>query len=478
VFARPSGMADNRLAVVAVTAPDAVQRGREARQSVTRRGHAGWSPPAGRADPVDVLVEQGRHRVPQLLAIRYGRMLRSPFAFFRGAAAIMAADLATLPATGIHAQLCGDAHLGNFGAYAAPDRGLVFDCNDFDETLRGPWEWDVKRMAASAAVLGRERGLPAAERTDIVAAAVRAYRKAMAGFADMRALDVWYARQDVEPLMARWSRHLARDRRKDLNKTVAKARRKDSLRALRKLTYNMDGEPRIVSDPPLVLPLAELVEPGRQAEVREHVVGAVDEYQATLAPDRRHALSAYRPVDVAHKVVGVGSVGNRAWIVLMLGRGTDDPLFLQVKEAGPSVLEPFVAGDHDAVHGRRVVEGQRLMQGATDAFLGWVRFERDLDGARRDYYVRQLWDAKGAIALDTLDADELRRYAETCAWTLARAHARSGDGLAIAGYLGHGDRFDRAIADFAEAYADQNARDHAALAAAVEAGRLEADRTR
>jgi uncharacterized protein (DUF2252 family) len=442
------------------------------RAALPRSSHGRWEPAAGRADPVDLLVRQEQTRTPQLVPIRHGRMLRSPFAFLRGAAAIMAADLATTPVTGIRVQLCGDAHLANFGAYAAPDRSLVFDLNDFDETLPGPWEWDVKRLAASIAVCARDRGF---DEDDGVRAAVREYRRAMRRFAGMRTTEVWYARLDVAEQFVRWSEHLGPPRSKDLDKSLAKARRKDSLRALAKLTYVVDGEPRIVSDPPLVVPIAELLGDVEEARVRELFGGYLRDYERTLQNDRRHLLRGYRLVDVAHKVVGVGSVGTRAWIALLLGRDASDPLFLQFKEAEASVLAPFAGGRPAAHDGRRVVEGQRLMQAAGDVFLGWLRVASDTDGRSRDYHVRQLWDAKASAPLDTMSEDELQAYCEICGWTLARAHARSGDRFAIAAYLGTSDRFEAALGRFARHYADQNESDHAGLARAVQAGRLEAD---
>jgi uncharacterized protein (DUF2252 family) len=443
------------------------QRGKAARGVVPRSAHAPWEPAPDRPDPVATLVAQERTRTPQLLAIRHGRMLRSPFAFFRGAAAIMAADLAATPVTGIRVQCCGDAHLANFGAYAAPDRSLVFDLNDFDETLPGPWEWDVKRLAASIAVCARDRGF---DGDGAVRATAATYRQAMRRFAGMRALEVWYTRLDAE----RFASFVDGGEHKRLDRALAKARRKDSLRALAKLTYIADGVPRIVSDPPLVVPIAELLGEAEEARVRARLPGAIRDYARTLQNDRRRLLARYELADAAHKVVGVGSVGMRAWIALLLGRDASDPLFLQLKEAGPSVLEPFAGRSRVRSHGRRVVDGQRLMQAASDSFLGWLTDPADEAGNRRDYYVRQLWDAKGSVPLDELSARQLVTYGEICGWTLARAHARSGDGEAIAGYLGTGESFDRALANFAELYADQNERDHAALAAAVGDGRLEA----
>jgi uncharacterized protein (DUF2252 family) len=441
-------------------------RGKQARATVARSEHARWQPAPDRPDPVEVLAQQDRWRTPVLVPIRHERMLTSPFAFFRGAAAIMAADLASTPVTGLRVQLCGDAHLSNFGGFAAPDRSLVFDLNDFDETLPGPWEWDVKRLAASVAVAGRDRGFDPGARRAATIATVSAYREAIRRFADMRTIDVWYARFDVDEQFARLSQRVSAARRRQVEKGLAKARGKDSLRALRKLTYKVEGEPRIVSDPPLIVPLRDLLDDADVERLQDRLPGYMQAYQDTLQPDRRHLLSAYRAVDLAHKVVGVGSVGTRAWIVLMLGRDASDPLFLQLKEADRSVLEPFAGRSRPNNQGRRVVEGQRLMQAASDVLLGWLRSD-DPDGRRRDYYVRQLWDAKASVAIDTLDVAELTRYSEICGWTLARAHARTGDRVAIAAYLGRSDRFDKALATFAEAYADQNERDYAAFAAAV-----------
>ena len=400
-------------------------------------------------------------------------MVKTPFAFYRGAAAIMAADLAATPVTGVRAQLCGDAHLANFGGFAAPDRGFVFDVNDFDETLPGPWEWDVKRLAASFAVAGRDRGLGEGARRDAILANVRSYREAMRRFATMRTLEVWYARVDIATQLDRWADRRGAGTRKRVDRALQKARRKDNLRAVAKLTHVVDGTPRIVSDPPLIIPLDELLSAGEAEVTQDAILGLLRAYARSLEPDRRHLFSAFRAVDVAHKVVGVGSVGTRAWIVLLLGRDASDPLVLQVKEAQRSVLEPYTARAKQTNQGRRVVDGQRLMQAASDVLLGWLRAD-GLDG-RRDYYVRQLWDAKASAPIEEMDATQLRYYGEVCGWTLARAHARTGDREAIAAYLGSGDRFDRALADFAETYADQNERDHAALAAAVEAGTIAAD---
>jgi uncharacterized protein (DUF2252 family) len=452
------------------------QAGRTARQRAPRSAHALWEAAPDRRDPVATLERQAETRTPELVPVRYGRMARSPFAFFRGAAAIMAADLAATPVTGLQAQLCGDAHLANFGGFAAPDRSLVFDLNDFDETLPGPWEWDVKRLAASLAVAARDRGFDGAARRDVVVSGVRAYREAMRGFAEMRTIDVWYTRLDVERRFAQWGRRLDADSRKELDRGLAKARRKNSLRALSKLTYEVDGGPRIVSDPPLIVPIGELLGAADAAPNLARLEALLRDYRRSLPPDVRELAAGYRPVDLAHKVVGVGSVGMRAWIVLLLGRDDADPLFMQVKEAQPSVLEPFARRSSVRNEGQRVVRGQRLMQAAGDVLLGWLRVEEDIgDGRPRDYYVRQLWDAKASVPIELLSASELSAYAETCGWTLARAHARSADRVAIGAYLGASDGFDRALAAFAELYADQNERDHVALVAAIRAGRIAAD---
>jgi uncharacterized protein (DUF2252 family) len=450
-------------------------RGKAARAVAPRSAHAAWEPAADRVGPVEILRQQAATRTAQLVPIRHGRMLRSPFAFFRGAAAIMAADLAGTPATGLNVQLCGDAHLANFGVYAAPDRELVFDLNDFDETLPGPWEWDVKRLAASLAIAGRDLGLKHRERREAVLAAMCSYRGAMREFAGMRTLDVWYARLDVAEQFARWGASGDTAARRNADRTLAKARRKDSLRAVAKLTREVDGRLEIVSDPPLIVPLGELLPAAEAERVEEELKRLLRDYARTLQADRRHLFASYRPVEMAHKVVGVGSVGTRTWIVLLLGRDASDPLVLQIKQAQRSVLEPYTRRCRQANQGQRVVDGQRMMQAASDVFLGWLRVKQGIDDGTRDFYVRQLWDAKVSAPIEELDGHQLARYGEVCGWTLARAHARTGDREAIAAYLGKGDRFDTALAAFAETYADQNERDHAALAAAVDAGTLEAD---
>jgi uncharacterized protein (DUF2252 family) len=449
-------------------------RGKAARKKVPREQHAEFSP-ADRADPVALLEEQAASRVPELVPIRYGRMSVSPFTFYRGAALIMASDLATTPSTGIRTQICGDAHLSNFGMFASPERNLVFDINDFDETAPGPWEWDVKRLAASLEIGGRDVQFDDAARRAAVLAAVRAYREAMREFAPKPNLEVWYAHINVDKLMPELRAQAADpDRAKLLEKTLAKMRTKDSMSVFTKLTDSSGGEPRIVSQPPVLVPMDELVGADAAQAFHEVVRTVLRRYRRTLATDRRHLLEQFRFVDLARKVVGVGSVGTRAWIALMLGNDDQDPLFLQVKEAQESVLERFVGKSEYGNHGQRVVAGQRLMQASSDIFLGWDRVE-GIDGHLRDFYFRQLKDWKGSVEIEQLLPQGLAIYARLCGWTLARAHARSGDRVAIAAYLGKSDRFDQAIADFSVAYADQNERDHDAMKAAIESGRLTAE---
>ncbi|HEV7483712.1 MAG TPA: DUF2252 domain-containing protein [Solirubrobacterales bacterium] len=448
------------------------EQGRAARTSARRSAHGEWSAAADREDPVAILERQAASRVPELVPIRYGRMSASPFAFFRGAAAVMSADLATTPVSGLRVQACGDAHLSNFGAFAAPDRRLVFDLNDFDESLPGPWEWDVKRLAASFAIAGRENGLKRKQRAAAVLIAARTYREAMRAFAAQSNLEVWYARLDVEAVMGEIE---AEDPKavEQVRKGVDKARSKDSLRALEKLTHVVDGELRIRSEPPLLVPGEELLEDGQSHDdIGQILAGVLESYRDSLPADRQHLLDGYTMRHIARKVVGVGSVGTRAWVVLLTGADDGDPLFLQAKEAEASVLEPYAGASRYKNHGRRVVEGQRLMQAASDIFLGWCPAV-GLDGRDRDFYVRQLWDWKRSAEVESLTPRGLEVYARMCGWTLARAHARSGDRVALAAYLGAGDAFDTAIAEFAESYTEQSERDHAALVAAIDAGRVE-----
>ena len=447
-------------------------RGREARKAVPRSSHGEWAPAAGRPDPVATLHRQTATRLPELVPIRYGRMLVSPFTFYRGAAAVMAADLAETTSTGIVVQVCGDAHISNFGGFAAPDRRLMFGPNDFDETLPGPWEWDVKRMAASIEIAGRDIDLPAGLRRSIVEQAVRQYREAMLEFSRESLLDAWYERLDADELTARFGTRLDADGQELFDRTFEKARRKTSARAVRKLTEMVDGKPRFTSAPPLLTPIHEIY--GMDAHERErHARVLFDQYLDNLHPDRRHLVRSYTFADMARKVVGVGSVGTRAWVVLLVARDGRDVLVLQAKEAQPSVLEPFLGRSEYATQGERVVRGQRMMQAATDIFLSWQR-SASLDGVERDYYVRQLWDWKASADLSRMTEHGLLTYTRACAWSLARSHARSGDRLAIAAYLGKGAVFERAVAHFSELYADQNERDYERLRQAVAAGEVEA----
>jgi uncharacterized protein (DUF2252 family) len=445
--------------------------GRSARAAVSRSAHAELGSAGADRDPVGLLEQQAGSRVADLVPIRYGRMLSSPFAFFRGAALIMAHDLAQTPRTGLTVQLCGDAHLSNFGLFASPERRLVFDLNDFDETFPGPFEWDVKRLAASLAIAGRENGFPRPERQRIVLASMARYRTAMRDFAGRGHLEVWYAGVDtagVEPLL---TARLGKAQRTRLARTVAKAQTKDSAQAQERLTAVTDGARRIVADPPLVVPIADLLPDVERVELTRLMEDILEGYATTLSSDRRRLLASFRLVDVARKVVGVGSVGTRAWILLLEGRDGSDPLFLQAKEAQPSVLEGLAGPAELDDQGERVVAGQRLMQAAGDIFLGWQRV-RGLDGRQRDFYVRQLRDWKASAVVEEMVPDGMRAYGELCGWTLARAHARSGDRIAVASYLGNGASFDRAVARFAESYADRNEEDHRSLEEAVRTGRV------
>jgi len=463
-----------------LTREERVARGKEARAEVPRSHHAEFAPAPDRPDPVKLLQGDDALRVSELLPIRYGRMAVSAFTFFRGAALLMAADLAGTPRSGLVAQICGDAHLANFGLFASPERRLVFDINDFDETLPGPWEWDIKRLATSLEVAGRDNGYSTKQRRSIVLAAVAAYRKAMAGFAEKTVLEVWYAHADEDALKARFEeagrdRKLTAQQRKRAARTMAKARTKDNLGALGRFAGGQDGRPEIVADPPLIVPIRELVEYGTDnAELQEQLQGMLDVYRSTLEPERRALLDQYRLVDFARKVVGVGSVGTRSWMALLLGDDVRDPLFLQAKEAGPSALEQFVAPSEYDNAGQRVVVGQRLMQAVSDIFLGWVRV-KGLDGRTRDFYLRQLRDWKGSAEIEVMVPAGMQAYGELCGWTLARAHARSGDRIAIAAYLGSGPAFDVALGEFAQAYADQNEDDYQALTDAIRSGRVVAE---
>ena len=459
-----------RAAAPGASPDERAKLGKVARSDVPRSSHGDWEPASDRPNPVDVLEGQATSRVPELVPLRYGRMLVSPFTFYRGAAAIMAADLAATPTSGLWAQLCGDAHLSNFGGYAAPDRELVLDVNDFDETLPGPWEWDLKRLAASLEIAGRDRGFSDAEREAVVLAGAGEYRQRMRDLAGLTNLDLWYLRLDMSALLDRFSDELTKKRRKTLDRAVAKAEAKNRMRALSRLTRRVDGELRLISDPPLIVPIED-VAASQGAEFDERDLKAVmDTYRRTLEGARRHLFDSYSYVHTARKVVGVGSVGTRAWVALFVGRDETDPLFLQIKEAQESVLAPYAAPSAFAQHGRRVVEGQRLMQAASDIMLGWMT--ADAPDGRRTFYVRQLWDAKVSARVETMDLEGLGAYGRVCGAILGRAHARTADRIAIASYLGSGAKFDEAIARFAATYADQNERDYAALREAAASGRI------
>ena len=449
------------------------ERGREGRGRAPRSAHAEWEPAAGREDPVAILRRQAETRVQELLPLRYGRMAVSPFTFYRGAAAVMAADLAATPSSGLVVQACGDAHISNFGGFAAPDRRLVFGPNDFDETLPGPWEWDLKRMAASIEIAGRDIELPARRRRRIVERAVREYREGMREFARETLLETWYERLDAAELTARFGTKLDAEGKNLLDQTFAKGRRKTSARAARKLTEVIDGKLRFASAAPLLTPLRELHDSPDPGDHEAYVRELLDQYAAGLHADREHLFRSYRFVDMARKVVGVGSVGTRAWVFLFTSLGGGDPLVLQAKEAQASVLEPHIGRSEYENHGERVVRGQRMMQAASDIFLSWQR-STGLDGREHDFYVRQLWDWKASADLARLSERGLATYTRACAWSLARSHARSGDRRAIAAYLGKGDSCDRAIAEFSTRYADANERDHGRLLEAIAAGEVEA----
>jgi uncharacterized protein (DUF2252 family) len=491
------------MAVRKVAHPSLDERkatGMEARDQAPLSSHTKWGPAADRQDPVALLSDQDKTREADLVPVRHGRMMVSPFTFYRGAATVMAADLAGTPVAGLKVQLCGDAHLSNFGLFASPERLLLFDLNDFDETLPGPFEYDVKRMSASFTVAGRNNGFSKADTRAATLASVRSYREAMAGFAQMGTMDIWYAHLDEDELMATIRRSVAetkqeaqaakkakqkkaekRDVREEelqkkaekrAGKIAGKARTRDSLQALSRLGEQVNGRYRIVSQPPIIIPLRDLAATfGLSADEAESVIHAqFRSYRQTLQDDRRHLLERFEIIDAARKVVGVGSVGTRCFIVLLQGRDAQDPLFLQVKEATASVLEPYVGKSRYRQHGERVVQGQRMMQAASDIYLGWTK---GMD-VSRNFYWRQLRDMKGSVDIETMIPLGLSSYARMCGWTLARAHARSGDPVAIATYLGESDEFDKSITDFSERYADQNERDHQEFVNAVKTGRLEA----
>jgi uncharacterized protein (DUF2252 family) len=455
------------------TVEERAAHGRELRRSVPHNRHAEWTPSEDRIDPIAILERQSVERVPELVPIRYGRMAASAFAFFRGGAAVMASDLAGTPSTGLRAQLCGDAHLMNYGLFETPERSLVFGLNDFDETLPGPFEWDAKRLAASIEVAGRALGFHAGERTGAVSAAMRSYREAMLGFAARRNLEVWYARLPAEDLRARLESDADRDTSRRLERRMRKALHRDHLRAFDRLIRPGDGDSRFVSEPPLLVPVEELLDSEQRGRYVEVVRSFLRQYRESLSPHVRALVERYRFAHMARKVVGIGGVGTRSWAVLMVGRDAGDPLILQLKEATRSVLEPFAGPSTYESQGRRVVEGQRFMQAASDALLGWYR-SRGWDGTEHDFYVRQLWDGKASIDIAHLNPSGLRAYSEACGWTLARGHARSGDRIAIGEYLGDDDSWERALTAFAATYADTTEADHARLVAAIDDGEVAA----
>jgi uncharacterized protein (DUF2252 family) len=455
-----------------LTVAERVARGKQARSEVPRSQHAEYEASPERPDPVALLQLQALTRVPELVPIRYGRMLVSPFAFYRGAAKIMAHDLARTPRSGMIAQCCGDAHLSNFGVFASPERRLVFDINDFDETLPGPWEWDVKRLAASMLIAARDNGFAAKEQDRVVLDTVRSYRLAMREFAGMKNLEVWYALLEVEPVLRQYQSQFKPEQVKRTERALAKAQTRDSMSAFSKLAQSVNGRAEIVDQSPLIVPLRALLPETEAGEWFEWLRQRVRQFRLSLPHDRRVLLEEFQLTDFARKVVGVGSVGTRAWIALFLGRDGTDPLFLQLKEAEASVLEEHLGPSEFKNHGQRVVVGQRLMQATSDIFLGWIHIKAGLDGVARDFYGRQLKDWKGSAEIEQMVPNGMAAYGRLCGWTLARAHARSGDRVAIAAYLGGGNAFDRAIVEFSRAYAHQNESDYKALREAVDSGRV------
>lgn len=445
-------------------------RGKSIRQDVPRSSHGEWTPPADRPDPVELITSQNDDRLQFLLAIRHWRMAESPFAFYRGGAKVMAQDLAGTPVTGLQAQICGDAHLSNFGVYGSPERDLVFDLDDFDETLPGPWEWDLKRLGASFAIAARHNHYGGSDEIALASAAAKAYRRSMARFVAMGHLNAWYAHLDVEDIFAAFEDRFTEKERRAWEKFVRKARSKDSLYAFNKLAEEVDGRHRIAARPPLVIPLREMPTEAHPAEIRNAVDESFDSYLDSVPDHVGVLLRRFQYADLAFKIVGVGSVGTRCLIVLLEDKDGGDPFFLQLKEATRSVLEDHLPDSVYANHGQRVVAGQRLMQAASDSFLGWT--QGAVSGAH--FYWRQLKDMKGSVDIESASLAKMYRYADLCGWTLARAHARSGDSLAIDGYLGKSEVFDRAIGEFATAYADQNDRDYAAFTAAIDTGLIEA----
>ena len=477
VMPNPDTPTDRRKGYRSHTPTERAAYGKAARKKTPRAALAHFSATSDRADPIALLEEQAVTRLPQLIPIRYGRMAASPFAFFRGAALPMVSDLSTLPNSGLHVQLCGDAHLMNFGAFGTPERRLVFDINDFDETAVGPFEWDVMRLCASLAVASRERGDDTATTEQVVLAAASSYRAEMAKYAGMSTLDVWYSRFDVEDFMNQITKVFKPGKAAGISSsTLKKIQSRDSVKAAQQITEMVDGLPRFISNPPLQIRGTELGIGGLSTQLGaliDELHGRASIYRTTLSPERRHLFDEYRIVDVAMRVVGVGSVGTRCFILLLIGRDSNDPLILQVKEANESVLERYSAKSPFKHHGERVVVGQKLTQSASDLFLGWTDGHPP-EGGTRCFYIRQFRDWKGSIEYTELQAAGFTYYARTCAWAIAKAHARSGDQIAISSYVGSGTAFDRAMLSFALDYADQTVTDHAALVAAIDTGRIEA----
>ena len=457
------------------TREERAANGKAARKELPRERHAEWSIAQRKQTPLDLLAEQATTRVPELVPIRYGRMAATPFTYYRGAALPMAADLSTGPRTNLDVQLCGDAHLCNFGGFASPERDLLFDVNDFDETAAGPFEWDLKRLGASLEIAARNREFSAKTGRKWVTSSMCSYREAMRDFANMSNLGVWYSHLDMAGVAQRWGSEVSGDVLAGFKKTATKAESKDQLKAREKLTEVVDGELRFRNEPPLLVRVSDLYDDADAGQIRHTIHEGIRSYRQTLNWDRRHLLESYELVDVARKVVGVGSVGTRAWVALFVGNDAGDTLILQMKEAEASVLERFCIKSAFKNHGQRVVEGQRFMQASSDIFLGWHRVAKGFDGNPHDYYFRQLWDWKASADVDNMAPAALLVYAKMCGWALARAHARSGDRVAIASYLGSGDAFDRAIADFSFVYADQNALDRQALVDAITDGSVKAE---
>ena len=455
-------------------APDASGRaaaGTELRGRFPLADHAAWQFSPDRRDVIGLLEQQNTIRLQSLIPLRFSRMAVSPFTFYRGAAAIMANDLARTPVTGIPVQCIGDAHIGNFGIFYSPSKRLMFDVNDFDETTIGPWEWDIKRLAVSVEIAGRTLGLKESQCRQAVHRCVRHYRESIRDFASRGFLDTWYTHIDLEDRLDELEKSTKARPSRTLHGAISKAKAKDSRKAADRLTYVDNGRLRFRSDPPELVQINDLPGYDDVDALRGRLDMLLDTYRDSLYADRRHVLDQYHFEDIARKVVGVGSVGTRCWVGAFVGRDLSDPLILQMKEAVASVLAPYVGNAPYPTHGERVVQGQKLVQSTADILLGWAQFIAS-DGRPRDYYVRQLWNGKGSINLDTLHADSLSNLGALCAWCLAHAHARSGDSVAIGAYLGQGEEFDDALVAFSAAYADQNEDDFALFTRLIKSGEL------